>query len=457
MRAHSGVTIIWTEISDIRSEAVKYRRQANHDPLTGLLNRRGFELGVGGHHMSTPDFDKAMLVQIDLDNFKRVNDMYGHDSGDRVLIHTAECLKRVLGTAALIARTGGDEFAALVFNRGTKFDVAAASDTLNKLVRANEFAPGEITGLGASVGAVPLAKRQGVSFNTLMIEADKELYAAKKIAKARALETPNRGSFGFYFQPIIAARSGEVVGFEALLRSRGDVRATKNAEQMVDELAKAKRLLEVERACFDDVAQAYHTLKAKTGRSFEFSINVGQQQWNDSGFVPWLDAQLHRLNMPQDKLRVELLEDTRFGRDVCQVRQNMQALAQLGIAVDLDDFGLSGAALDRLTLPSVGRVKIAREMVTKHWNDLNMRRIVESILSLSRAMGYPVVVEGIEEPWQRAAFEKAGCDFFQGYHFGRPMPLEELRNWSGLTPGGSKGTPVAATTRQATELVIQSQ
>ncbi|MEM8729052.1 MAG: EAL domain-containing protein [Pseudomonadota bacterium] len=423
MRPQGGLSVIWTEISDIRSETVKYRRQANHDPLTGLLNRRGFELGIGGHYKGRRPGKYATLLQIDLDNFKNVNDQYGHDSGDRVLIHTAECLRQVFGFGSLIARTGGDEFAVLHLQRDPGFDVSCAAKRLNCLICDNEFAPAEATGLGVSVGAVQLEDQTNFSVQEMLSQADRELYASKKLGKAKAQLKNGPTAFEFEFQPIVTLPGRDILGFEALLRHKIRQPQQDDIGRTLKALQESRTLAGIERGLFPSVIEAYKTLVAQTGRAFEFSVNLCQQQWEDETLVPWLRDTLRAAEVPFDKFRIELLEDIRIGEPLGQVHRNLIALSDLGLAVDLDDFGLSGASLDRLTLPCIGRVKVARHMVKRYWDDLRVRRIVDSILSLSKSFGYPVIVEGIEEEWQVETFEKSNCTLAQGFLFSRSQPL----------------------------------
>ncbi len=440
IRPFAGISVIWTEISDIRSEAVKYRRQANHDPLTGLLNGRGFELRIARLQNEQRTLEGARLMLIDLDNFKQVNDTFGHDSGDRVLIHFAECLRQVFGPEAIIARLGGDEFAVLQFDTETESYLDQAEDRLNKLVRDNAYAPGNETGLGISVGTVALSGNASIKIHDWLKSADQKMYAAKKAAKA-APHPHIELECEFHFQPIVDTQAETIVGFEALLRREGETRRDASAKTLIPELNRRGMLARVERDCLAQVVCEYHKLKAQTGRDFEFSVNICQAQWDDPTFAKWLVDYLEVNRIPKHVLRLELLENINVDTADCTVRRNLQTLQTLGIQVDLDDFGMSGASLERLILPAISRVKIPGPMAQAYWDDRSTMRIVNAVLKLSSDLGYRTVIEGIEAGWQSAIFEREGCALFQGRHFAAPMPASELVMWV------EKNAPLLKSTR----------
>lgn len=427
-----GISIVWSEVSDIRRETVKYKRQAKHDPLTGLLNRRGFELALTGLRLRRNNSECGTLIQMDLDNFKNVNDLYGHDTGDRVLIHTAESLRRVFGKYSVIGRVGGDEFVILLYMGKADFDLHEAADQLNSLIRHNEFCDPTVTQLGVSIGAVEIPQDPNQTMADLLRRADQNLYHSKRTGKSRltlseqtSLQTNPIDGFGFEFQPIVSTATTGVIGFEALLRNASQS-APSNRKFMLSRMNSNGLLTDVERRCFSDVVQAHRILRDRLGLDLSISINLCQANWNSPSLGDWLGRTMQEAGMAPSALRVELLEDIDITESPKNFTRNIQAIHDLGVVIDLDDFGLGPKPLEKLAMCPDGRIKIPRTYVRQYGNDQASTAAVDAIVVLARSAGRDMVAEGVETIEEFQAMSRVGVQFVQGYLFSEALSLEEL-------------------------------
>ncbi|TGE00991.1 putative bifunctional diguanylate cyclase/phosphodiesterase [Methylobacterium nonmethylotrophicum] len=421
--------------------ADEMRRRATHDALTGLLNRPGFAQAAE-ERIQAPG-PAPCLMLLDLDGFKSVNDVYGHSTGDRVLVEVARRLRRTLPPEALAARLGGDEFAILYDPAGgLPPAVWPPADLAVALIRAvtEPFENFDAGRLGASIG---LCHAHGPSLTQMLSCADEALYAAKAAGRNRfrmfdeglrgRLEMRRDserelshalavGGLAVWFQPIFGEGGCRVAGLEALVRWNHPVHGWIPPGEIVAAAARAGLTEPLLRFILEQVCGAMEVLRA-AGSDVRVAMNVSPREMAQ---VPVDDIVLDGLRvrgLAPSLLEIEITEETAL--DIEAVQDKLLALSRAGIRVALDDFGIGYSSLASLRQLRAGRVKIDRSLVTGLSTSDDKRGLVEAVLGLGRALGLEVVAEGVETADDLATLRSLGCPFLQGYHLGRPVPADQ--------------------------------
>lgn len=419
------------------------RYLASHDPLTGLLNRSAYEKAADelvDEFTRRPQADPLAILFMDLDRFKQVNDILGHQIGDAVLVEFARRTAGILPANAPIYRVGGDEFAALIPNR-TKREV---EDICGRIVDSLAE-PMEIEGrrafIGVSIG-VSLAPYHGTDRPELNRKADVALYHAKLAGRRRfsifgsqmddaiqnraAIEADLREALrsktglSVVYQPKFAGGDGRVSGAEALVRWQHPARGAVSPAVFIPIAEEAGLIGDLglwvlETSCRDALAWPVDHL----------AVNVSPVQLRVPGFVDLVLAVLARTGFPADRLELEMTE-TYFADSEEIGIQNIRALNSRGIAIAIDDFGTGSSTFERLRDISFDRIKIDRSFVKNITASEGDAEIVRAMISMAHAKGLKTTAEGVETSEQRDILRAFGCDELQGFLMGKPMPPAQL-------------------------------
>lgn len=428
-----------SELASAESHAVQL---AFHDSLTGLPNRALFqrrleELTAGGDEEAI----QFALVLLDVDEFKLTNDTLGHDAGDAILRSFADRLKRVIGPRDLVARLGGDEFALLLVDlKGVDELEAFATKLLDILAEPCEHLSDKIQ-CHASIGASVYTG--GDNSEHMLKHADLALYEAKgagrgvfrlydpamwskMIGRRRMLllaEQALEGDFVRpFYQPKVRLQTGEVVGFEALLRCCSPGEPTKGPAHITAAFEDSGLAARLSDRMIDAVIGDMSSWQA-IGLPFgHVAINAGAAELRSGDFADRLLTKLHRAGIATDCIQIEVTESVLLGRAVDHVERTFNQLADSGITLALDDFGTGFASLTHLKQFPVQTIKIDREFVRDLQIDEEDGAIVDALIGLGRALKIEVVAEGIETRDQRDFLCALGCALGQGYYFGAAMP-----------------------------------
>lgn len=437
-------TAIIRDISEQRALRDQLRFQAQHDPLTGLLNReellRRIELAQARAQRSGQVVAVALL---DLDRFKTINDVYGHSAGDRLLIEVGRTLVESVRAADAVGRIGGDEFVVLLDGVGSIPDVSRLIDRLEAAIRndATRDAKHRTT---ASVG-VAIWQGGVATAEDLVCRADAAMYRAKRnggasvelfddslqrwIEARRSVETSLRsairdGEFVLHYQPIIDAETGTVAAVESLIRWDRPGLGVIGPGEFIG-IAEESDLI-VELGCwvlFEACRQAAQW--SDRGIDLRISVNASARQICRAEFVDEVASALHRTGLEAGRLCVEVTETAILPNEIAAVT-SLGQIDDLGVGVSLDDFGTGYSSLTHLQQLPITTIKIDQSFVRGVGERANDATIVAATIGLARGLGVKVVAEGVETASQLAALHGMGCDFFQGYLFSKPVGADEI-------------------------------
>lgn len=418
-----------TDISDQKAAEERLRYLADHDELTGLLNRRGFELAADNEIMSGLPGGRGALVVIDIDHLKRVNDTLGRSTGDRVIADVAAMLVDQIDPAQVFGRLDGDEFALLIPGVGEAQALERAGHLLS-VVRARQGA----AALTASAGVALIEHNMGVGSSDLLTAADIALHQAKEAGRDRAnvFTGEDRGRLEWvghvrkaideenlvlYSQPIVDMATGVPWTEELLVRMLDPVTGRPiNAGEFVPT---AERFGLIRNLDHWVVKQALKL--SATGR--RVSANISASSIGDRDLTEMIAGELQRTGADPSLLTFELTE-TAATPAIDSLRDFTSRVQQLGCGLSLDDVGTGFGSLTYLRHLPFTELKIDMQFVRGMLESNADARIVESLVVIARGLGIRTVAEGVEDPALVEPLRELGVDSGQGYLFGRPAPIE---------------------------------
>lgn len=434
---------------ELRVAEKETHRIAYTDFLTGLPNRRQF---IESLRVSLKGDEECAVVLLDLDQFKPLNDLYGHRVGDEVLRTTGVRLKQILCDGALVARIGGDEF-------GIMMPVGADEDALLQVARRilKEIRePIQLAALsvnvGASVGiticcaenadmANPLAAQDGSKVEMVLRQADMALYQAKnegcgyqifrpemdeELQQRIELEHEIRCAIQTnqivpYYQPLVDLESGDVIGFEVLARWAHSKLGLLMPAVLIP-IAKATGV--ISEMTYSLIHKALEDTRSWPA-DFTVSINLDPSMLTNSGLAEDILRILAEHSFPARRLQFEITESI-FLNPTIQVKSTLKSLRNLGIRAAIDDFGAGHSGFSYLQEFKVDGIKIDRSFVTCMLTNSSDEKIVEAMIAFGRALGLETTAEGVECLDVRNRLVELGCDSGQGFYFGKPKSNPEI-------------------------------
>ncbi|QBE67473.1 EAL domain-containing protein [Pseudoduganella lutea] len=440
-----GALALASDISEHRESTELAWHQANFDALTGLPNRNMFQERLR-HEMKKARRERGFLALlfIDLDQFKQINDRFGHQQGDALLVQAAARLGACMRATDTLARIGGDEFVAILPGLGHVQDAErVAQDIIAVLNRPFELAGGEQGHISGSIG-IALYPSDAADAEELLRHADQAMYAAKNggrnrytyftddmqsAAQQRARlavdlrRAAGEHEFELFYQPIVNLKTGLVERAEALLRWRHPERGLLNPADFIAGAESTGVLLDIGDYAFRQAADQVLAWQRELGRPFQVSINLTSAQLRDEAHG-WL-GYVESLRLPPKSLVVDVSEDL-LNEPAGHVFERLGRLHAMGVQVALDDFGTGHSALAQLNQFDIDYLKIDRSFVAGLTGDSGDLAMCEAIILLAHKLGLEVVAEGVETQAQLALLKAAGCDLAQGYVFARPAPASEV-------------------------------
>ena len=414
----------------------RMHRLAFHDSLSGLPNRTAFRDQATPWLAALPAGQAAMLLSIDLDDYKGINEALGHRAGDRLLKEIADRLVACLGVGALIARLGGDRFVALLAVDAAQAEAAPLAGTIRLALDEPFRVDGQKVLIGACIGVAQTASAQ-TPLAELSRQAEMALYEAKAegprswrsylpemstaVRSRRNLKRDLRlaidnGDFSLAYQPIVVLATGELVAVEALLRWQHPLRGSVPPAifiPVVEEIGLIGVL-------GDWVLREACSAATAWPRDIKVGVNLSPLQFRKSGFVADVIATLQQTGLAPDRLDLEITESTLLARDLA-TRTALYDLHDLGVRLSLDDFGTGFSSLLSLRSFPFDKLKIDMSFVRDLGVDADSTAIVRAVIGLARDLGIKTVAEGIETAAQFEWLAHHGCTEGQGYFFSEPM------------------------------------
>lgn len=439
------------------TERVEHQRQLEHiahyDTLTGVPNRV-LLVDRMAQALARAKRDRGLMAvcYVDLDGFKQINDGYGHDAGDRVLVEVTRRIKDAVREDDTVARLGGDEFVVLLVGLEQAEECAGTLHRLLERISQPIAVHGAVLSISASIG-VALYPADEEDADTLLRHADQAMYVAKQTGKNRYhlfdADSDQRarshheflqqirhglagGEFELYYQPKVAMETRRLTGAEALIRWNHPRRGRLLPADFLRTVEGTE--LEIELGDWV-VATALGQLRQwwLEGFAIDLSINISAYHLQSKGFVQKLKEGAERLGATDclRRLQIEVLETAAL-EDIARIGSLIQACRELGVGFALDDFGTGYSSLTYLSKLDVDTLKIDQSFVRDMLEDRGDHAVVHGIIALARAFDMSIVAEGVESEAHYQALCRMDCEIGQGFGIAYPMPAQELVHWRGM-------------------------
>ncbi len=450
LTANGGRVGLRIDITALKENEAKLEKYAITDPLTGLMNRRGLAEKMAELVRDLNVGERTVILHVDLDKFKAINDTQGHDAGDFVLQHVGQLLQNCAGGESVVARVGGDEFIILMNSRQCNDLIVDCGQRVMKHLAEPVTFRDQICNLSACIGIAFYDPIEQSSINIAMSAADIALNEAKQVGRGqcRVFEQSMRdstirmiemaqeirlgidaGQFEPYFQPQINSMTGEIIGLEALIRWRHPKRGLVPAFEFLPAAERAGLMGALDEVVMDRSCAAIAEILSWGIGDICVSINTSMQQLRDRNILNKLQDYLDKYGITPECLKIELLESTLLDERSDVIVENVHRLIQHGFLVELDDFGTGHAAIATLRKFAVSRIKIDRSLVQGINLDEELQVITGAIISLADRLGIKVLAEGVETDLEEGTLQRLGCACVQGYLHARPMPISMLKEW----------------------------
>ncbi|MFB0701134.1 putative bifunctional diguanylate cyclase/phosphodiesterase [Pseudomonas protegens] len=435
-----AMVVTLLDMSEVRHLHQQLEYQVVTDPLTGLLNRRGFYQTVENILLRSDRSGKSLvLLYLDLDGFKRVNDSLGHDAGDRVLRWVSEQLKDCLHSFDILGRMGGDEFTALL-ELSFPEQAAKIAEKLIERLSINQQIDGLEVVLGASIG-IAIYPDCGSNLDGLLRAADIAMYEAKRAgrqqyryydhemngrARSRLMleesvrSAVERKEFTLVYQPQVAIADGRLRGFEALLRWRHPSVGDVPPGLFLPLLEEARLISRLGSWIYQQGAAQRKDWEQVFSPDLVLGVSLSATQFNMPNLVAELRQVLSRHGLQPRQLEVEVTEAA-LTQNLDDTRKQLQLLRQLGVRVALDDFGSGSCCLAYLRDLQLDTLKLDRHLIARLLTSPRDAAIARCVIDLCKQFDLLVIAEGVETLEQYQWLKANGCEYVQGFLVARPL------------------------------------
>ncbi len=457
-----GAATYLLDASNTDAAVARYRHLSLHDALTGLPNRAGFQEELEALRTLAPQIPgKVAILSFDLNRFKEINDVHGHPAGDAVLQTIGARLGAVIAADEFLARIGGDEFVAISRRYYRRNDATSFANRLLAEINKPIEWEGQLFFVSSSVG-IALHVDVGSSLDEVLAQADVAMYRAKasgpnsvcfydpsmdQAARQRSALTMDlrtalaRNQFELFYQMQNDTVTGEVVGFEALLRWNHPQRGKVSPHDFIPIAERTGYIIDIgEWALREACLQA-----AAWTRPYTIAVNVAAAQLADLSFPNKVKRILDDTGLPATRLELEITESGIID-DQNRAFLIISQLKELGVKIAMDDYGTGYSSLSMLMRFPFDKIKIDRSFIDKVDRDAQSAAIVRSTLILAQSLNIPVLAEGVETIEHLDFLKREGCPQVQGYLYGRPVPLTAITSLVCAAPDaehqGAEGSTV---------------
>ncbi len=440
-----GFLLSMEDISERKAYEKQLIQQANFDALTGLPNRvLGFDRMQQAIRMGKRQGKKTVVMYLDLDRFKQVNDTLGHRTGDLMLVEVANRLTRCLRPYDVVARLSGDEFLIVLSGVDDPATVESVAEKILHVLGQTFTLEGRDLHVGASIG-VSVIPDDGEDPEEILRYADTAMYQAKQAGRncfkyytqsmneeaQRRLkldsalhEALERDEIELFLQPIVDCGSGRTVGAEALMRWESELLGRISPDQFIP-IAEENGLIDLLGEWM--LERSLEQLSRLPQLDF-VTVNVSTSQFRDAGFAERVGTLLERHGEAAERLHLEITERVLMA-DQPAILENIDRLHRLGVALVIDDFGTGYSSLSYLSRFPCHGLKIDRSFVNAMVDDASSSALVDAIIHMSHALGLSIIAEGVEteQQWQMVCDKQT--DLVQGYLFSRPLSVEDFQRF----------------------------
>jgi diguanylate cyclase (GGDEF)-like protein/PAS domain S-box-containing protein len=437
------------DITERRRYRSQIEHQASYDALTGLANRRLLNDRLSQAVARSGRTREGVAVAfIDLDNFKIINDSFGHEVGDKLIKEMAQRLSACVRQSDTVARLGGDEFVLLLTRYGSADDLARTLQRVQSSV-AQPWLHGKREFQVTSSCGVALFPGDGNTADSLLRNADAAMYRANangrnnlqfftaELSQAmlarvgiehRLRNAIARKQLELYYQPRVDVASGKLVAAEALLRWRLPRQGTVTPARFIEVAEETGLIVPIGRWALNTACQQAQAWRLQGLPPMVISVNVSPRQFRHDDIVKTIAMALQDSGLPAECLQIELTEGLAM-HDAEHHIAMLNEIKALGVQIAIDDFGTGYSSLSYLKRFPVDQLKVDRSFVSGLPGDEDDAAIVRAIVTLGHQLGLRVVAEGVETEAQNILLRSIGCDEMQGYLFGRPKPVAEFEQF----------------------------
>jgi len=424
----------------------KLDRLSMYDPITNLANRAFLMQSIG--ELLEQRYEMIGLICFDINNFKMINDTFGHDVGDLVLMEIAERLRADYAKIELICRLGGDEFSLLVKSDKTDFlqatlELEQLAEAVIDLIRRPFLIKQQQILCAGSAGIAYSLKNNPIAAIALIQQAEAALHQTKKLDNkfisffddksekvarsyfelyvdlSHAIEDEQ---LRLYYQPQVN-EAGKVVGCEALIRWQHPEKGMISPADFIPVAEQSDLIIRIGQWVLETACKKLSDWQS-VHPQLTVAINVSSKQFYQPDFYQQVKKLIEENNINASLIKLELTESL-FAKDIDGIVTNMLKLSSLGVQISLDDFGTGYSSLQYLQKLPLHQVKIDQSFVKNMLNDNNTdESIIKAIISLGSAYGFNVIAEGVEQQSQLGRLVALGCCYFQGYYFSKPLALD---------------------------------
>ena len=437
---------ISTDITEKKVADEKILHQAHFDNLTELPNRfLSLDRLSQMLNEAIRKKDKVAVLFVDLDNFKKINDLLGHEVGDKLLFESAQRLNALIRAEDTVGRLGGDEFILLLRNVHNSKDVQPIAEALLNKFRQPFYIDNRELILTASVG-IALFPDDAMSVSELLCNADTAMYQAKAlgrnnysyftesmnrdVSRRLALEEQMRGAlerneFTVHYQIQLDIENKSIIGAEALLRWHNKMLGHVSPDEFIVIAEQTGLIVPLGEFVLQQALSTIKQWHQKNGTEFKIAVNLSPRQFRDPKLVDYIQQSLLDSNVSARNLELEITEGVLMSGH-SYIDDALNELSQLGVVLSMDDFGTGYSSLSYLRTYPFNVLKIDRCFVSGITDNNADKELVNATIAMSHALGLKVVAEGVETMEQFDLLAVLGCDYVQGYLLSKPVPKDEL-------------------------------
>ncbi len=417
--------------------------QATHDELTKLPNRSYLQQSI-----QKWIYDKAppfSLYYLDMDHFKNINDSFGHQFGDILLVEFAKRISAMVRKESVVIRQGGDEFVILTYRTDEEDILTHSQSILNEISKPYHIKQFSFV-VGASIGIAKYPEH-GTSLDMLLRAADIAMYEAKKYKNSVRLFAPSMQSgylnrvnveqalhkaldkheFYMVYQPQID-HEGTIYGVEALVRWNSAEMGLVPPDQFIPIAEAAGVMPRLGKFILSTTLKEMKSLQTELGLSLQTSINISIKQFMETHFLDYLIQKIEQENFNRISLCLEITESL-FIEDIDYILPLLQKVHELGLHISMDDFGTGYSSLSILRKLPIDELKIDKSFVDAILNDVTAEKMIQNIIAIGKNLEMYILAEGVERKEQEDLLKEYGCDRFQGYLYSKPLTYDALKEF----------------------------